>query len=81
VPFAVVADPKRRLYAEFGVGSSPRAVLDPRAWLAGVRAVTSKRPSLPVSRQQALGLPVDFLVAADAALGGLVAMTVFLVLR
>jgi hypothetical protein len=65
VPFAVVADPTRRLYAEFGVVSSPRAVLDPRAWLAGVRAATSKRPLLPASMQQALGLPADFLVAAD----------------
>ena len=64
-PFAVIADPTRRLYTEFGVGPSPRAVLDPRAWLAGVRAVTSKHPSLPASGQQALGLPADFLVAAD----------------
>ena len=64
-PFAVIADPTRRLYTEFGVGPSPRAVLDPRAWLAGVRAVTSKHPSLPANRQQALGLPADFLVAAD----------------
>src|SRR5262245_50051996 len=31
VPFAVVADPTRRLYAEFGVGSSLRAGLDPGA--------------------------------------------------
>jgi peroxiredoxin len=65
VPFAVVADPTRRLYAAFGVGSSPRAVLDRSAWLAGVRAVTSRCPLLPASRQQALGLPADFLVAAD----------------
>lgn len=65
VPFAVVADPTRKLYAEFRVGGSPRAVLDPRAWLAGVRAVARKRPSLPASSQQALGLPADFLVAAD----------------
>jgi hypothetical protein len=57
VPFAVVADPTRKLYAEFRVGGSPRAVLDPRAWLAGVRAVARKRPSLPASSQQALGLP------------------------
>jgi peroxiredoxin len=64
-PFAVIADPTRRLYAQFGVVSSPRAVLDPRAWLAGVRAATSKCPSLPANRQQALGLPADFLVAAD----------------
>ena len=31
LPFAVVGDPDKLLYAEFGVGSSPRAVLDPRA--------------------------------------------------
>jgi peroxiredoxin len=65
VPFAVIADPTRSLYAEFGVASSPRAVLDPRALLAGVRAVARTRPSLPANRQQALGLPGDFLVAAD----------------
>ncbi len=33
LPFAVVADPAKRLYREFGVESSPRALLDPRAWL------------------------------------------------
>lgn len=64
-PFAVIADPERKLYAEFGVASSPRAILDPRAWLAGVRAVTKKRPALPANRQQALGLPADFLLAPD----------------
>ena len=31
LPFAVVCDPDKVLYTEFGVGSSPRAVLDPRA--------------------------------------------------
>jgi peroxiredoxin len=65
VPFAVIADPARKLYAEFGVASSPRALLDPRAWLAGMRAVTRRRPSVPANRQQALGLPADFLLAAD----------------
>lgn len=54
-----------KLYAEFGVASSPRAVLDPRARLAEVRAVTKKRPVLPANRQQALGLPADFLLAPD----------------
>jgi hypothetical protein len=65
VPFAVIADPAERPDAEFGVASSPRAVLDPRACLSGVRAVARNRPSLPASCQQALGLPADFLVAAD----------------
>jgi len=63
--FAVIADPGRKLYAEFGVASSPRAVLDRRAWLAGVRAAARKRPSLPTNRHEALRLPADFLVAAD----------------
>ena len=31
LPFTVVGDPAKALYAEFGVGSSRRAVLDPRA--------------------------------------------------
>lgn len=31
LPFAVIGDPAKARYAEFGIGSSPRAVLDPRA--------------------------------------------------
>lgn len=38
-PFAVVADPDKRLYVEFGVESSVRAVLDPRAWLPDRKSV------------------------------------------
>src|SRR5436190_16233466 len=32
LPFAVVADPDKALYRELGAESSPRAMLDPRAW-------------------------------------------------
>lgn len=39
LPFAVVGDPGKRLYAEFGVESSPRAVLDPRAVAPVFRAM------------------------------------------
>ena len=38
LPFAVIADPAKKLYAEFGVESSLKAVLNPRAPLAGFRA-------------------------------------------
>jgi peroxiredoxin len=38
LPFAVVGDPEKQLYAEYGVESSPRALLDPRAWFPIVRA-------------------------------------------
>jgi hypothetical protein len=65
IQFAVIADPTPRLHAEFGVGWSPRAVLDPHAWLAGFRAVARRRPSRRASSQQALELSTDLLVAAD----------------
>jgi peroxiredoxin len=70
-PFAVVADPDKRLYREFGVESAPRALLDPRAWLPIVRAVLRSlwtvargRERLParVPHGGRTGLPADFLV-------------------
>lgn len=77
LPFAVVADPDRLLYAEFGVEAHRRALLDPRAWPAIARAVARGawellrgRGRLPAGSQPAgrLGLPADFLIAADGRL-------------
>ncbi|PWI11461.1 alkyl hydroperoxide reductase [Streptomyces sp. NWU339] len=74
LPFAVVADPARRLYAEFGVERSPRALLSPRAWgpvvravLSGVGNVVRGREHLPSTSPHGgrLGLPADFLIAPD----------------
>ncbi|WP_010032237.1 MULTISPECIES: peroxiredoxin-like family protein [Streptomyces] len=74
LPFAVVADPGKRLYAEFGVDRSPRALLDPRAWgaivravLSGVREVARGREHLPSTSPHGgrLGLPADLLIASD----------------
>ncbi|MQY02055.1 peroxiredoxin-like family protein [Actinomadura macrotermitis] len=67
LPFAVVADPGKRLYAEFGVSASPRALLDPRAWGVIVRSVADglrRRSPFPASRPHGgrLGLPGDFLI-------------------
>ncbi|MFT7839497.1 peroxiredoxin-like family protein [Saccharothrix sp. BKS2] len=72
LPFAVVADPDKRLYAEFGVEARPRALLDPRAWGAIARGVArdlgpllrGRRP-LPDPAGGRLGLPADFLIAPD----------------
>lgn len=74
LPFAVVGDPDKALYAEFGVGSSPRSVLDPRA-LAPVLApitrqqigrIRSHRPAAnPHPTGGRLGLPGDFLIGPD----------------
>ncbi|MFE2561044.1 peroxiredoxin-like family protein [Streptomyces sp. NPDC059352] len=77
LPFAVVADPDRLLYAEFGVEAHRRALLDPRAWPAIARAVARGAWELlrgrgrpPAGSQPAgrLGLPADFLIAPDGRL-------------
>lgn len=74
LPFAVVADPHKRLYTEFGVQRSWRSLLAPRAWWPVVRSVLSALPHvargrehLPSNRPHGgrLGLPADFLVAPD----------------
>ena len=71
-PFALIADPDRRLYAELGVESSLRALLDPSAWLPVLRAVAlgtlailrgQARPPAARPHGGRLGLPADFLIA------------------
>lgn len=76
LPFPVIADPQKSLYREFGVESAPRALLDPRAWPAIVTGVAHdlvqvlrrRRPAPPPVRGGRLGLPGDFLIAADGRL-------------
>ncbi len=74
LPFAVLPDPDKRLYVEFGVESAPRALLDPRAWWTIVRAVLASlvailrgraRPPALVPHGGRFGLPADFLIAQD----------------
>jgi peroxiredoxin len=74
LPFAVIADPDRLLYAEFGVERSPRALLHPRAWTAPLkprtypmilRAVRAGGSPAPRRGDSALGLPADFLIEPD----------------
>ncbi|MFB9904080.1 peroxiredoxin-like family protein [Allokutzneria oryzae] len=67
LPFAVIADPDKHYYREFGVESSPRALLHPRTWGAILRGAAMTllgkyRP--PAARQEGgrLGLPADFLL-------------------
>lgn len=69
LPFDVVADPARRLYREFGVESSPRALLDPRAWgavalgvLRDLGPVLRRRTPPPSGKDGRFGLPADFLI-------------------
>jgi hypothetical protein len=74
LPFAVVGDPDKALYAEFGVGSSARSVLDPRALppklVSIIRLDIDRiRRQKPVNNLHPtggrLGLPADFLIGSD----------------
>jgi peroxiredoxin len=69
LPFPVIADAEKRLYAELGIERSLLAVLDPRAWPAIVRGVirTAKSGKLPLGKHEggSLGLPGDFLIDSD----------------
>ena len=74
LPFPVVADPSQELYAEFGVGSAPRALLTPAVWPTILRAVPRSSalilggrelpPRFPPAGGR-LGLPADFLITVD----------------
>ncbi|MGB9304973.1 MAG: peroxiredoxin-like family protein [Mycobacterium sp.] len=74
LPLPVVCDPGKALYAEFGVGSSPRAVLDPRAVPPALVSMVRQgywrnRAGKPVANPHPtgghLGLPADFLIGSD----------------
>jgi peroxiredoxin len=72
LPFAVVADPERRLYDEFGVHNSIRGMLNrdvARAVGRGMRQTRSARAlagSLGPTENH-LGMPADFLIAPGGA--------------
>jgi peroxiredoxin len=74
LPMPVVADPKKRLYREFGVEEGPRAMLNPRAWSPIVRGVAGSvvailtrkaRPPAITPEGGRYGLPADFLIDCD----------------
>jgi peroxiredoxin len=72
LPFAAIADPEKRLYAEFGVEkmaptAAVIAALSPRSWRAAGRALW-RAPSLRGATgkgEEHLGLPADFLIGPD----------------
>ncbi|WP_437973716.1 peroxiredoxin-like family protein [Sorangium sp. So ce295] len=74
LPFAVVPDPEKRLYAELGAEPSLLSVFDPRVWPTIVRSVARsaiailrgrERPPALIPTGGRFGLPADFLVAPD----------------
>ncbi len=77
LPFAVIADPGKRLYVRYGVEAGLRALLNPRVWGRIVQGIAGDLPAVlrrgkpaPELRQPngRLGLPADFLIAGDGRL-------------
>jgi peroxiredoxin len=72
LPFAVVADPKRKLYDEFGVHNSVRGVLNRDVARAVGRGMRQSRSARSLAgalgpTENHLGMPADFLIASDGA--------------
>ncbi len=74
LPFDVIPDPDRKLYAEFGVEAKPKAILSPGAWPAIFKGlgrsigatIRGKEHAPPVKPAGgSTGLPGDFLIASD----------------
>lgn len=77
LPFEIVPDPDKRLYAQFGVEYGLRALLSPRVWgpiIRGVlqslwRTLCGRAPLAPLfPRGGRLGLPADFLIAPSGVI-------------
>ena len=76
LPFDVIADPEKRLYAQFGVRSEIRALFSPSVWAPLLRGVLrslsqflhrpTPLPSLTPDGGR-FGLPADFLIASTGA--------------
>jgi peroxiredoxin len=64
-PFAVVADPEKKLYAQFGVGTSLFALLDVRAWPAIFKGASATDKPKGDPEGGPLGRPADFLIGSD----------------
>ena len=71
LPFAAIADPEKKLYAEFGVGVMPYiGAFKPRSWRAAARGLASAPRWRGIGSQGTsyLGLPADFLIGTDGTI-------------
>lgn len=74
LPFAIVADPDKHLYREFGVEPSLKALLNPAVWVTVAKAMSGsiwatlrgRAPMAPLAPKGGnFGLPADLLIAPD----------------
>ena len=65
IPFALIADPNKHLYREFGIEFSLLSILNPKSWWSGIKGL-ARFPGIPHEKGQShLGLPADFLIAPN----------------
>jgi peroxiredoxin len=64
-PFAVIADPQKELYQQFGVGTSVFAILDVRAWPAIIKGASASDKPKGDPEGGPFGRPADFLISPD----------------
>ena len=64
-PFALIADPYKSLYREFGVETSLLSVIHPGSWGSVVKGIFRHGVSPPALGENPLGLPADFLIDRD----------------
>jgi hypothetical protein len=69
-PFAVIGDPEKKLYERYGVSTSITALLNPAVWPTIVKAnlAKDKPPMSGYPNGGPLGLPADFLIAANGSI-------------
>ncbi len=61
LPFPIAADPEKRVYREYGVETSVKALLHPRTWWKGLRGMGQTRQPWRGAGSP-LGLPAEFLL-------------------
>ncbi|MEL6107065.1 MAG: AhpC/TSA family protein, partial [Planctomycetota bacterium] len=71
IPFDLVADPQRHLYAAFGVEKSVTALLHPVAFWAAIKGTIRTGSKSRSRSESALGLPADFLLDATGRIQSL----------
>jgi len=68
VPFAVIADPEKKLYEQFGVEKSFMSVLHPASWRAAFGGLIRHGFRLSEKAESLVGLPADFLIGKDGSI-------------
>ena len=62
VPFDLIADPSRKLYKEFGVETSWKALLNLGVMQKALKGIRKFGMKIPQSVEAELGVPADFLI-------------------